>query len=234
MIAAEQKRFSKRLETSISACLFVAGLLVNYIAERHSFMPLGAHSPESAWGGWLDVFVPVVAFYLGSTGLVLFGLALQGRPTTGEFRSGFVQSLPISLPLTALYAIFFLGMQFFATGADRLGECPGLVRAAINSGEITEQFRYAPHGPAVGCGNQRYGMFLSTYNHVSMDGVTEWEAQEHVLRNLADYRKEFDTHPIRVMFYEKENWIASPIDKESKGGGLRWGPRNLLRVVTLK
>src|ERR1700689_152358 len=81
MTNTEEKRFWRRLETRIAVCLFLAGLFLNYVAEHHSFMPLGVHPPGNDYGNWIDFFLPVVAFWLALMGLVLFLLAFRGRPT---------------------------------------------------------------------------------------------------------------------------------------------------------
>jgi len=233
MTIIEQKRFWRRPETSISPCLLVAGLLVNYVAEKHSFIPLGVHPPGNTWGGLPDLFVPVAAFYLTLAGLILFVFALRARQAFGKLSEGLMISLLTSVPLTILYATFFFGMQWIASGTDRLGECPGLDAAATASHEIAQSLAVPGHTD-VGCSVQRYGMFLASYNEISIYGAVDPDAQEHVLKNLSDYHKAADTHPIRVVFYEKENWGPLLVDKDGKGWGGKRGPENIIRVVTIR
>lgn len=47
-------------------------------------------------------------------------------------------SFAIAVPFTIFHTWFIFGIQFVATGADRLGECTGLVQAAASSNEIPE------------------------------------------------------------------------------------------------
>ena len=138
--------------------------------------------------------------------------------------------LLISLLMTALYAVFYLGMQLVATGADRLGECNRLIEAVSTSHDIPDSIA-VPGKPAVGCAVERYGILLSFYNDVSVSGVTDRAAQDRVLQGLSDYRKKARTHPIHVVFYEKENWVSLRGEKSTLG---KRGPERMIRVATLR
>jgi hypothetical protein len=65
-------------------------------------------------------------------------------------------------PLIILYTLFAFGMQFIQTGADRLGECPGLEQAAASSNVIAES-KWRPGRPALGCEVERRDVFLTYY-----------------------------------------------------------------------
>jgi len=213
--------------------LIFAGLLLNYISEIHSFIRLGVHPPGNTWGGLPDLVIPIAAFYLTVAGLILFGLALKNSPASKRLTKVAMVSLLISVPLTILYyAVFFVGMQWIASGADRLGECNGLDEIAASSNDIPQSL-IASGRPAVGCAVERYGMFLSFYNELSVSGVTVESAQGRILKNLSDYKKVAHTHPIRVVFYEKENWTTWRHEKNGVSGGQR-GPENIIRVATLR
>jgi hypothetical protein len=74
-------------------------------------------------------------------------------------------------------------------------------------------------------------MFLSYYNTVGVHGVTEATAQQRIVDNLTAYHRRSHTHPVRVMFYEKENWTV----QQRKNGVVSGfgGPEQLIRVVNI-
>ena len=63
-------------------------------------------------------------------------------------------------------------------------------------------------------------MFLSYYNSVGVHGVTEPAAQQRIVDNLTGYYRRAHTHPVRLMFYEKENW-TSRLGKNGATSGSR-------------
>jgi hypothetical protein len=213
----------------------LTGLLLNYILEHHSFLPLGVLSPRLYLGGWLDsLLLPTVAFFLASTGIILFLVALARRSIHGNLLRDLFLAVLISIPLTGLYGVFYFGMQFLQSGSDVLGECSGLDQAAANSGDIPDSVS-TPGRPSVGCAVERYGMFLSFYNDLIVHGVTNRTAQDRILGNLVKYRRQVSTHPVRVGFYESENWTPRHVDSTGKGwGGGERGPEKLIRIVTLR
>jgi hypothetical protein len=233
MTIFSEKALWKRLDTLWGVSLIAGGLLVNYVLEHRTFLKPGMLSPRAYLGAWPDIFLPSLAFFLAVSGVILFAIGVKRSvlPGTGQWR--FWPAFLIAIPLAILYGVFYFGMQFIATGADRFGECPGLDEAANASHEIPESL-LVPGEPAVGCAVERYGMFLSYYNDLAVFGVTDRAAQERVLRNLSDYQKEFHTSPIHVGFYEKQNLMPLQVDKQGKGWGWRSGPEKLIRVVTLR
>jgi hypothetical protein len=173
----------------IGVLLLATALTLNYVAERHTLFE-----------NWGDLFFPTVCFLLFVTGaaVVIGGLVRSQIKQLLYFAS------PIAISLTILYIGFYVGMQFIQTGADRLGECPGLYQAAASTNVIPES-KWRPGRPALGCEVERRGMFLSYYNTVGVHGVTDAVAQQRVADNLTEYYRRSHTHPVRVMFYEKEN-----------------------------
>ena len=199
----------------IGALLMAAALTLNFLFERHTLF-------ES----WRDLFFPTVCFLLFVTGVaVLIGGLVRSRTKRLLFFA-----FPVVAPLTILYIGFYVGMQFIQTGADRLGECPGLYQAAASTNVIPES-KWRPGRPALGCEVERRGMFLSYYNAVGVHGVTDAAAQQSVVDNLTDYYRRAHTHPLRVMFYEKENWTV----RQGKNGVTSGfgGPEKLIRVVNI-
>lgn len=98
-------------------------------------------------------------------------------------------------------------MQFLQTGADRLGERPGLEQAAASSNVIPES-KSRPGRPALGCAVERPGAFLTYYNSVGVNGVTDTSAQQRIIDKLAEYCRRTPTRGVQVMFYEEEHWTT--------------------------
>jgi hypothetical protein len=48
-------------------------------------------------------------------------------------------------------------------------------------------------------------MFLSYYNDIWVYGVTDAAAQQLVLDRVAEHFRQAQTHPVQVVFYDKEN-----------------------------
>jgi hypothetical protein len=206
---------SNRRTVGVGMLLLASGITLNYLFERHRLF--------ASWG---DLFYPTSCFFLFLTGVVLS----IGGVARGSIRRLLPYVFWIVIPVTLLYIGFYAGVQFIQTGADRLGECPGLDQAAASSNVIPES-KWRPGQPAVGCGVERRGMFLSYYNTVGVHGVTEVGAQQRVVDNLTDYYRRVHTHPVTVMFYETENWTT----RQGKNGvtfGSR-GPEKLIRVVNI-
>jgi hypothetical protein len=206
------------------ASLLVGGIVLDFVLERYNVFKLLENSPYPI--SWADVFYPPVYVLLCLTGILLsLGGPFHRNTTWGSL--GY--STAMALPLTVLYTIFFVAIQFVATGADRLGECPGLDQAATKSGVIPEsQWRGQA---AVGCGVERRGMFLSYYNDMTVYGVTDTEAQQSVLDEVAKQQREAHTHAMQVSFFEKENVSTR---KESNGVIFqKAAPVKLIRVVNI-
>lgn len=215
MFDAVSNNPSNRVTVGIGVLLLASGLTLNYLFERHSLFGVRDH-----------LFYPVLCFFLLLTGLVVS----IGGVACGSIRRLLPYVFSIVVPLTILYIGFYVGMQFIQTGADRLGECPGLDQAAVTSNVIPES-QSRPGLPAVGCGVERRGLFLAFYNRLTVWGVTDPAAQQKVLDQVAVYYRRADTHPIQVMFYEKENWTVR-VRKNGIGPGSR-GPEKLIRVVNI-
>lgn len=215
MLDAVESNPSNRVTVGIGVLLLSSGLILNYLFERHILF--------QSWG---DLFFPTVCFLLFATGVAgLIGGLVRSRTKRLLFFA-----FPVVVPLTILYIGFYAGMQFIQTGADRLGECPGLDQAAASTNVIPES-KSRPGLPAIGCGVERRGMFLTYYNSIGIYGVTEAATQQRVLDSLTGYYRRSHTHPLRVMFYEKENWTV----RQGKNGvtsGSR-GPETLIRVVNI-
>jgi hypothetical protein len=206
--------------------LLIAGLILNYIFERHNIFKLWENSPLPI--SWADFFDPPICVLLTLTGIVL---TLAGALRQNTIRRSFTYALVIAFPLTVLYTIFAFGMQFIATGADRLGECPGLDEAAASSNVIPES-KWGTNHPAVGCAVERRGMFLSYYNDLGVYGVTDAVSQQHILDKLIEHYQQAHTHPVQVRFFEKENISI----REGRNGAVfrSAGPVKLIRVVNVE
>lgn len=215
------------------AASLLFSLFVNSVSKNYIFFRPGPRIAYGYLGGWPNLILPIAAFYLALTGLLLFAFGPRHRPDArNALRYHLLASLCISLVVTALYAAFYFSVQFVVSGADKSGECPGLIEAADRSHDIPPSaIPVGPPGPAVGCGTERYGILLSRYYDLSVYGVTGHAEQDRVLANLSSYRSTTSTDPIHVAFYEKQNWNSWRNDKNgASGGGV--GPENLIRVAT--
>lgn len=209
----------------IGMILLAIGLVASYLLERYNIFTLWGNSRYAI--SWADLFYPPLCVLLSLTGL---GLVIDGLTTHSLSRSELKFTLSFVIPLTLLYTLFVFAIQFIQTGADRLGECPGLEQAASSS-NVIPQSKSLPDRKAVGCGVERRGIFLSYYNEMTIYRVTELGAQQQVLDKIADYYHQAHTHPVRVMFYREENWTVTP-QKSGVLFGSR-GPEKLIRVARI-
>ena len=228
----ENRSILSRPLTICAGSSLIAGLLLNWVLEHHSFVDLGVQDPGSYLGGWPDVLLPAVAFFLCFSGLVLFLFTLIPRLRRWSLGERISLTITVSIPLAVLYGAFYLGTQYLAVGAYSPSQCSGLEQAAEASGEIPPS-AVVPDQPAIACSVEMYGMFLSDYDDLQIYGVTNSAAQDRILHNLSSYRKSVHTHPLHVGFFEKENWIPWANQKNGARGGQR-GPENLIRIVTLR
>jgi hypothetical protein len=229
---------SVRLRDFDEAALFLfAGLLINYLVEHR------------ALGIWLGLLLSVAAFWLTLTGLAIGVIQLihflkshsvvdvtLSRQSTG---SGSVHASPrpflvmgAAVPAAVLYGLLCVGIGFTDSGVGAFADCEGLRGAAASSGNVPESLS-VPGGPAVSCQTGLFGMFLTRYDVLNVYGVTASATQGRVLQNLENYRRTSHTKPIRVEFYEKENWTSWHNEKNGASGGRR-GPERLIREAVVK
>jgi hypothetical protein len=209
----------------VGVLLLAGGLAINYLLERYNIFKVWENSRYPI--SWADLFSPPLPVFLTLTGIVLsVGGAIYRLPIRRLLR----RALAIEIPLTVLYTLFAFAMQFIQTGADRLGECPGLDQAASSSNVIAPS-KVRPGHAAVGCGVERRGILLSFYNDMSVYGVTDPAAQQLVLERVTEHYRQAHTHPVRVMFFEEENWSV----RQGKNGVTfgSSGPQKLIRVASV-
>lgn len=215
-------RHWKTVKTGV--LLLASGLILNYLFERHNIFKVWENSQYPI--SLADCFYPPLCVLLALTGTALIVLAILRSTIQRSLRYAFA----IAIPLTILYTLFAFAMQFIATGADRLGECPGLDQAASSSNVIPES-KSRPGLPAVGCEVERRGMFLSYYNDVWVYGVTDPAAQQRVLDGIAEQFRQAHTHPVQVTFRDKENWTVRQTNSGATFGS--GGPTKLIRIVNI-
>ncbi len=217
---------NKRVEVvAIGPLLVIVGLGLNYVLERHNIFKLWENSDYPI--SWADFFYPPICVLLCRTGIVL---GLGGAFHRNIIWRSVAYSAAMALPLTVLYAMFTLGMQFVATGADRLGECPGLDEVAAHTNVIPESL-WREGYPAVGCAVERRGIFLSYYNDMAIFGVTDAQTQQSILDKVSKHYRQAHTHPVQVRFLDKEN---VSVREGSRGTvATKTGPSKLLRVVNI-
>lgn len=216
---------SHRNPIAIGVLLLASGLALNYLFERNGIFRVWENSPYEVSA--FDGIYPPVCVFLSLTGVAL---VVGGVTSRAAIRRLLRQAFVIVIPLTIVYALFTFGIHFVMTGADRLGECLGLDQAAASSNVIPES-KVIPGHPAVGCGVERRGIFLSYYNSIGVFGVTDAAAQQRVLDEVAEQLRQAHTHPVRVMFYESENWSVHQLENGRTFGSR--GPRKLIRVVNI-
>jgi hypothetical protein len=205
------------------AALFLfAGPLLNYFVERN------------ALGPWPGLLLSMVAFWLTLTGLSLGAVRLihflKSKSVHMSPRPILVMGLVI--PIAVLYGLLYVGIEFVDSGGGGFGDCQGLHAAAASSGDVPESLS-RPGNPAVFCETGLFGMFLTRYDILSVYGVTAPVAQARVLGNLKSFRRASNTKPVRVEFYEKENWTSWHNEKNGTSGGKR-GPEKLIREVVIR
>jgi hypothetical protein len=215
---------SHKKAITIGILLIPSALILNYLFERLSPFPIGRWS--YLLRDLLDLFYPTLCICLLLTGIVFVVGGVTGR-TTRQLRQ---TTFAVVIPLTILYTVFNFGMHFLETGADRLGECFGLEKAASDSNVIPESQR-RPGNSSGGCGVRRRGMFLTYYNTVGIYGVTDAASQQRVLDRISEHYRQTRMHPVQVLFYEKENWS---IRQGENGVIYRSGrPAKLIRVASI-
>lgn len=198
---------SKGKTVLIGSLLLGSGLGLNYLFERHNILKVWENSPYPI--SWADAFYPPLCIFLALIGIATaVGGAISHATTRRLLRRAFT----IAVPFTVLHTLFTFGIQFVATGADRLGESAGLDQAAASSTLIPESKVWPGH-PAVGCSLERRGIFLAYYNDVFVYGITDAEQQQRVLDGIAEQFRQARTHPVQVNFYEKENWSVRRLEK---------------------
>jgi hypothetical protein len=210
---------------TVGVLSLAGGIALNYLLERHNIFKIWENSRYAI--SWADLLYPPLCVFLSLTGIVLVGGGvIYPIPARRLLRRSFA----ITAPLTGAYLLLTFAMQFMQTGADRLGECPGLDQVAASSDVIPES-KVTPGRPAVGCGVQIRGMFLSYYNDMAVFGVTDEAAQQRILDGIAEQFRQAHTHPVQVMFYEKENWSLRKLENGRTVGSR--GPQKLIRIVNI-
>jgi len=207
------------LALAASALGLVLGLGLNYELEHRSFGRMG------------DLLLPVLAFGLLAVAVLSFIVALIGfrqPPAHASGRRYLLITIVGSVLLTAIYAAVTLTGKFADMGDT--GDCLGLMRAA-NAGNQVPQSVVQPGRPAIYCLSASYGVFLLRYDLLHVYGVADHAAQDDVVQNLSRYRESRGARPIRVEFYQKENWITWQ-SARAKGGSR--GPEQLIRIATVR
>jgi hypothetical protein len=204
------------------AGLLVSGLFLNFGIVRWN-LPLT-----------FELLLPVLAVWLFATGAVL--LCRPRRPTT-EKRAGRTDLFVVLLSstcITCVYAAVFLTVEMTDKGAPETHvDCEGLCQTVTTSVNVPPSIS-VPSRSAVFCQTAMFGIFLQRYDVILVYGVTERPKQDRAVQSLLEYREKVQTKPIRVEFFEKENWIPLAYDKEGKGIGGQRGPERLIRVATIR
>ena len=117
----------------IGMFLLASGPALNYLFEHHNIVKLWENSRYPISGA--DLFYPPLCVFLSLTGIALVvGGAISRVSIQRLIRRTFV----VVISLTVSYTLFAFAMQLMQTGADRLGECHGLIQAASVSNVIPD------------------------------------------------------------------------------------------------
>jgi hypothetical protein len=198
----------------LGALLVGLGLVSNYFLERQNF------------GDWTALLASAFAFFLTVAGIVS-GVAGVARCRPVQV---LLLAVAISLPLAICFGFCYFIIQSVQTGADRLGECPALEKAAAATNVVPDSVvRWGR--PAVDCAVERRGMWLEFYNRIEVYGVRDPSAQQAILDSLSSRYRAAHTHPLQIMFYEKDNWVLK--SGTARAGLWVSGPRKLIRVVRI-
>ena len=205
----------------VGPALLISGFLLNYGIERLSL--------TSA----LELTLPIVAVWLLAAGVFLSLSPLWDKSASSSFGSRMLASTLQALLLAVIFGIFFLIAEFSDKGAGGYREWAGLEQTVTSSVAVPQSIS-VPSRPAVFFQTSMVGIFLERYDIIHIYGVMERMAQDRVLQSLAQYKREHHTKPIRVEFFEKENWTPIAYDKQGKGIGGERGPEKPLRVATIR
>lgn len=201
------------------------GPILSYFLDRHNFFKVWENSPAPI--SWADIVYPPVCAFISLIGVVLAIAGLIGRKSV---RASMPYAYAVAVPVTLVYTFFVFGMQSITSGADRLGECPGLDGAAVSSNAIPESHA-RPGDLDIGCGVERRGLFLLDYNDITVAGVTDPTAQQKILDKITEYYRQEHTHPVQVIFRETGTWTVG----QGKNG-VTFGtghPGKLIRIANV-
>jgi hypothetical protein len=216
---------ARRKTVVIGGLLLASGPALNYLFERHNVLAVWLNSPYPVT--LLDGIYPPLCVFLSLTGIVILIGGFSGRTSIRQLR---FYVYVTAIPFTIFYTLFVLAMQAVSSGADRLGECPGLVQAA-SAVNVIPPSQWRPSQPAIGCGVDRRGIFLSDYNNIGIGGVKDAAAQELVIERLEKQFHEAHTHPLQVVFRDMGTWSTRRLEN-----GATWGsgrPGRIIRIVNI-
>jgi hypothetical protein len=128
------------------------------------------------------------------------------------------------------YCLFYLAIHIGDKGWSDNGRA--LIEAAATGGAVPMSLVEVGR-PAAFWDSGRFGVFLTRYDIVVIYGVVGRSEQEELTKRLLISRTlEKTPRPIRVYFYERENWTTWKNEATRASGGHR-GPERLLRVAVL-
>jgi hypothetical protein len=208
-------------ELWLGPALLISGLVLNYGVE-HLSLSLA-----------LELILPIVAVWLAAAGMLLLLSPLWDKGASSSVNHRLLASTLTGLFLAVIFGVIFLTAEFSDKGVGSYPERAGLEQVVTSSVTVPQSIS-VPSRQAVFFQTAMFGVFLRRYDIVLIYGVTERAAQDRVLQNLTEYRRKHRTKPMRVEFYEKENWTPIAYDQQGKGVGGQRGPENLLRVATIR
>jgi hypothetical protein len=182
---------------------------------------LGYELQVRYYGSIGDVVLPVLSFSAFVGGCYLLGRGFTGRTQSAK---------RICAAVLVVYCSFYILIHLSDGGA--FDNCDQNIQAASVDGLVGQSIS-APGRAAAFCNSGRFGVFLTRYDVIMLYGIKVKAEQNRVIQALIYSRAQGQrARPIRVYFYEKENWVTWKNESNGASGGSR-GPETLLRVAVL-
>lgn len=185
---------------------------------------VGTWLPPRLPSAWWDVLCSCGGFTAMVAGLLITVQAIAPKTSSRLLRTIFGVLIGA---YAALYLLTIVSMSF---SSGDWGHFEDLSQAAIRTNLIPQSVSQ-PNRPAVFCEIMRYGIFRNRYQVMLIYGVPR-DAQDLILASIRSAQLRLSAEPVRVMFYERENWRTWHNEADGASGGSR-GPETLDRVTVI-
>ena len=194
------------------ATLIATSFAANYVLERY------------VCGGRL--FLPVVAVIICAVAALLLSRVVSVRRHEAPI-SPRQQRASIGI-VVAVYCVIFAYSRIWDFGTS--DQIEGLTQAATNVAVIPQSVS-VPKRVGVFGDSDKYGVFFTRFDVVIVYGVTQKESQDRILQQFGAYHRVHRTRPLRVKFYERENWTTFNGSNGVSGG--QRGPEKVVRCAVI-
>jgi len=114
---------------------------------------------------------------------------------------------------------------------DPSAQIDGLTEAATKVAVIPQSIS-VPNRKGVLGNSAMYGMFFTRFDVIMIYGVDRSDSQDRILQEFVSYRRTYHTRPLRVKFYERENWAIWKRPGGASGGSR--GPEIIIRREVIR